>query len=618
MRVPVDVKRQSETTNQGSNLGERIEQIVRQKGQFRLVTEQSLISESQKDGEAAEEDNISGNEDKNETSEDRLEKLWKQREEMQRTVNIAQQEVWSALDLISFLLSKHSASAKVSMSDYLQERAIVGTLDAKVAAPNPRSTQTKRQLNNVSQFWKSKAFSSASDAMLKASHQLELEAQRESKFWNEVATVKEAEWPVSRHPRDSRAIGVHFGMEESAAQFRNRGFTLLRQDDESGVSFERPEGRKPRKRLHVSISREGKRTSTLPVCSTTTPLSSSTQAELLEARNELFEEELLHEMGREARVLANQGVTSQDNLITISIEPGCDVEIHRRAGNVSHTAFNADNEFGKVVSLTLQDLLIQAHKNNKERRTRTPLPLSQRPAPTTEYAIIRPLAANLRQAVAVHTLRQAVTSSLKASCSAAGLELELQETNEERSSEDAAEYDSTSMAGPSSSALEFILPSKKHLVVRISTDLGYPAYGTVFEVPEAKFDIGLVASEKLTSVDQTVECLAHLVVVDILDSTISKAKSAIEGSAESSVTNLLAGEVGIKSSETLTKIRIGFANGALVMKALALNSGFEKGKKQLLCSWSEKGNKIEGDWDLIGMEAGESASLYGVLDKLTT
>ena len=614
MRVPVHVQKRTDANGPTSDLGKQIQQIVSQEGHFRHITEESLLARRNGlgDSQVDSNDNEAVGED-DETPQKQQEKLAKEKQEMQGSLIAAQLDILSAIDFVSFLLSKHSAVAMNSMSPDLKTRTIPGTLDTQVV-PFTQTPDTKaRQLINISRSWKTKAFAASSRSLLKASADLQVEAQRESQFWEQVSSVKQAGWPVSRHPRDSWAIGVHFGMEESAPQFRSRGFALLRQNESSDVFLDSPEAPKRRKRLHIRILRDQDQVTDQPVTSTAVGSDSSILHELLEARNDLFEEELLHEIGREARLAANQGITSRGESVLLHIEDGFQVQVYlRHAEDNPQSTATEDDDLASYVSASLQDLLLEAHKSNRLRRSRTPPPLSSKSAPRPEYAIVRPLLANLRHSVEMLQIRSSIASSLEAPCAAACVEIGVK-----IAPDDDQDSSVTKHTLSTTSKIKLDLASGHQASCTVITHLGHPIYGTVYDVSEVDFKLGLIPAARHQNQSDTMQALAHLVALDLLVS-ISRIVASSPRPQEMVLSDIHTGEIVISSSNSKLKLRLALLKGTLVLGITDLNVEQEKGGRKLLRSWSDKGNSMMGELSLAGLneESDKDLSFMAFMEKL--
>ena len=614
MRVPVHVQKRTDSLGPTSDLGKQIQQIVSQEGHFRHITEESLLA--RRDNLADSHDESNDNEafgEEDETPQKRLEKLAIEKQEMQGSLIAAQLDILSAIDFVSFLLSKHSAVAMNSMSPDLKTRIIPGTLDAQVVPFTPIPDTRIRQLNNVSRSWKSKAFAASSKSLSKASADLQMEAQRESQFWEQVSSVKEAGWPVSRHPRDSRAIGVHFGMQESAPQFRSQGFALLRESESSDLFLDRPEAPKRRKRLHVRVMRNGDQTADRPVTSAAESPESIILRELLEARNELFEEELQHEIGREARLAANQGITSRGESVLLKVEDGLQVQVYPRyAEDSAQVTSREDDGLADYVSVSLQNLLLAAHKSNRLRRSRAPPPLSIKPAPRPEYAIVRPMLTNLRHGVEMLQIRSSIASSLEAPCAAAGVAIGVKSVTG-----DQQDFDVSDHILSATSTIKLDLNSGHQASCNVTTNLGHPVYGTVYDVPEVDFSLGLVSAVRLQNRRDTMQALAHVVALDLIAS-ISRIMPSTSSPQEIALKNIHTGEMVISSSEAKLNLRLGLMKESLVLGITDLNVEEGKGNRKLLRSWSGEGNSMAGDASLAGLdeEADQDLSFMAFVEQL--
>lgn len=128
----------------------------------------------------------------------------------------------------------------------------------------------------------------------------------------------------------------------------------------------------------------------------------SIEHRILQARDTLYEEELFHELFREARTMGNQGVTTRPNLVQVPVSdeqeilldlvdvdadsPPDEPPIH------SHD----DDTLANAISHSIHILLAYAHRQNLRRRTQPPPPLSTKRRQTPEYHLLRPILAYLQ------------------------------------------------------------------------------------------------------------------------------------------------------------------------------------------------------------------------------
>lgn len=131
------------------------------------------------------------------------------------TFRQAHMETSFALDFVSLLLSKHNPrQAETSMSPFLKAAAPLGSLNAEVVNTPARPDLASKDIKSVSRGWRLQNFNSAANKLLNAGSRLETEANSETKYWNEVLTVKDKGWKVCRLPREGQALGVQYGFLE--------------------------------------------------------------------------------------------------------------------------------------------------------------------------------------------------------------------------------------------------------------------------------------------------------------------------------------------------------------------------------------------------------------------
>ena len=190
LRVPISTDYEAQTNGAGPDLQTKVLQIINQKGHFRHVTEQSLLAQDS-DEEKDETDNIEqGGNEVEETPEKRDETLMKAREDMFRQMERAQNDTLVALEMVSFLLSKHSMPAQATMSEELKLRVPMGTLDSKVVEERQISEAKAKQFTLTSRGWRSKTFELVSQTLDSASDRMRVEADRESKYWEQVRQIE--------------------------------------------------------------------------------------------------------------------------------------------------------------------------------------------------------------------------------------------------------------------------------------------------------------------------------------------------------------------------------------------------------------------------------------------
>jgi mediator of RNA polymerase II transcription subunit 17 len=126
-------------------------------------------------------------------------------------------ETQFALDFISLLLSKHAPrQAETSISPYLKQNVPMGSLNVDVVRAPQKSQSALRDSQNVARGWKMESFNASANRLLKAASRLESEVAAETKYWDQVLSIKDRGWKVCRLPRERQVLGVQYGFMEGA------------------------------------------------------------------------------------------------------------------------------------------------------------------------------------------------------------------------------------------------------------------------------------------------------------------------------------------------------------------------------------------------------------------
>lgn len=100
------------------------------------------------------------------------------------------------------------------MSAFLKQVAPLGSLNAEIVEPPPKSEAAVQDVKTVSRGWRAQNFNAAANKLLNSATRLEEEVASETKYWDEVLAVKEKGWKVCRLPRERTALGVQYGFLE--------------------------------------------------------------------------------------------------------------------------------------------------------------------------------------------------------------------------------------------------------------------------------------------------------------------------------------------------------------------------------------------------------------------
>jgi mediator of RNA polymerase II transcription subunit 17, fungi type len=284
------------------------------------------------------------------------------------------------------------------MSPALQDAVPIGTLEARIMNFTPPSASESRSTDLVSRAYKLQGFSNAADKLLGAATRLDEEASREKRYWEQIVSIKQKGWSISKVPRDARSLGVHFGFRDAAPVLRNRGFAVLRRNADGSLRLD--QGAVPSKPVAVrlSILRDGVNCgmSNLPY----SPISDAAtiDEQILQARNALFEEELFYELGREARLLADQGATMSSKRMNMPMDEKTHLQIDLIDLNNDSPpdASSSDQQLAEGIAITFRILLSHAHEEALQRRSQPPPPMTLKPRTVPEHPLIRPILTHLQ------------------------------------------------------------------------------------------------------------------------------------------------------------------------------------------------------------------------------
>jgi mediator of RNA polymerase II transcription subunit 17, fungi type len=509
---------------------------------------------------------------------------------------VAQNDVLCALDMVSWLISQQSVPARTSMSAPLKEAGPVGSLAARVLEEKPLPQSIRRQLVSVSQGWRSESFLSSSAKLDAASARLDTQAERESRFWQLLADLKARGWPISRLPRDSKAVGVHFGFAEAAPQFRDRGFALLQQTVDGSVALDTRSLPKKRNYLVVHVVRNNVKTGSFY----------PTQGEdgqddiheqLTECRDALFEEELFFEICREARLVANQGITTRGG--TVEVDVG-DYQLLLTSTDEHESPASADHEdesLAGFVAISLRLLLNGAHELNLQRRSRKGPPLTVKQRPIPEYALIRPILTHLRHRAEARSFwhrSQAMVRQLQK----AGLPLQMSidgstATVFESLNINVPDTILSMLMGAARAAFTVMLMEGRKLRVGLATFLSPPLLGSRYEISPIDFSFCNLGLSRHETQDAALARLRQLLLLALVAHVESLARDFGSRGDQSKlkqwiVTRPHGGELSLyDAGEVVHKMRISATGSAVSLRSSAVKN--DAGSTSVIWTWSDMG-----------------------------
>lgn len=186
--------------------------------------------------------------------------------------------------------------------------------------------------------------------------------------------------------------------------FRDRGLASLRRADDGSLILDQGLLQSKTRTVRVRVREGGRITGrSKPPKPTSNYHIESVEGRILQARDNIFEEELFHELVREARVMASQGVTTRQNLIQLPVSDEqnilldlVDVDAQDSPPDDAEPASDRDNVLAEGLAHSVHILLSYAHRQNLRRRTQIPPPLTPKKKYVPEYQLLRPAMAYLQ------------------------------------------------------------------------------------------------------------------------------------------------------------------------------------------------------------------------------
>ncbi|KAF7191988.1 Mediator of RNA polymerase II transcription subunit 17 [Pseudocercospora fuligena] len=370
-------------------------QLHNERGHFRNVTEASLQEELAADGGIELSDSSDDDEDpglgKEKKQPTTRQELYTLKTDIWNHANDAHQQILLSLDMMSLLESKYApAQAKTTMSPALSNVAPTGTLAADVWHRMQPDKAREAQDDALASKARMKYLQQSADDLLTASKRLEDNVRKETMFWDQILDVTNKGWSVSRIPTgqkgQQRLLGVHFGFAGCRPEF-TRGIAALMTDSEGNIRLERGVGTKP-KAVRAVLKKDGEAIgqSTLPKL----PDAEETTLEsrIRHARDSVFDEELYHEMLREARTLRSYDVKMSSGISIPVHDYTLEVELTPLDDLTSHESLPRSNASQAAV-LELRLLLSEAHRGALEKRALVPSPIVEKSEEKPHLNLIR-------------------------------------------------------------------------------------------------------------------------------------------------------------------------------------------------------------------------------------
>ncbi|QYT04407.1 Mediator of RNA polymerase II transcription subunit 17 [Trichoderma simmonsii] len=316
---------------------------------------------------------------------------------------------------MSLLLSKQNPTqAGLTLSQQLRDMVGIGTLGAdRLNDSNSTPAKTKDQ-EAVAMGWTIMEINKTRDSAEEAAAFLEKEISAESKYWEDIISVRKAGWSVCKVPQERHTLGVRFGFSEAAPEFKNNGLAPMRRGDNGSTDLDFGRLGGVSEALVVTYERDGKMLGR----STTRSASEdgSLESRVLEARNTIFSQELWHELTKESRSLAAYDVRPEGKKLVCQADDTTKIsfELLPLESCPSYDETLPDNGLAEKTSMALHILLSYAHRYNELMRIRPVPPHISRTSRQQSYALLRPVLARTMYLKNIEESMQYVGSLVKA------------------------------------------------------------------------------------------------------------------------------------------------------------------------------------------------------------
>lgn len=211
----------------------------------------------------------------------------------------------------------------------------------------------------------------------------------------------------------------------------------------------------------------------------------SVSRQLLRARSSLFDEEVYHELNREARNLVNQEVRCIEGTIRFPYD-GSEIEISLIDMDEHENVEKPRDPIPTAIATTLRILLSHAHRQNLQRRSQPPPPITETPAPRPFYSLLRPIL-EVIQHQSHWKATKAYIADLSTVLDTKGLTCSVQKSSSSLDLSGEEEGRSSlvnRLVRPHRSSITLRLPSTA-VDIEIHTSIFPPTFGTSFQLTTA-------------------------------------------------------------------------------------------------------------------------------------
>ena len=370
--------------------------------------------------------------------------------------------------------------------------------------------------------------------------------------------------------------------------------------------------------IRVRLLHQGKQIASSMTTAPKPLMDDSVEAEILNARNSIFDEELHHEIHREARSLVNQGVRCVGTSVLIPFESNKQLEIDLVSTEDNTLDNAAEDTIGSSrmvenATLVLRILLSYAHRQNLRSRSKKPPALQESKPSRRLYPILKPVVEYLQHRSHVRAL-QTFLAEVRATIDKAGLNLTVGTTE---SSYDIASISAAATKSEDYSKVEALvqqLTSPLHSTIAISiidgstvinldiqTTLSLPE-GTTFTVVNKEFALQspisqLPQSTQYTTLVDVENYITFLTILSTLHHLLSRFSDWRTCSPHG--TSIMRNRPGTRDREMVSLV---LAKGQLSMTWQRSGSMNDQGM------WTWEAEDVEG--------AGETRSMIDIIQDL--
>ncbi|KAI5778910.1 subunit 17 of mediator complex-domain-containing protein [Geopyxis carbonaria] len=351
-----------------------------------------------------------------ESEKDPMMKLQEVKHEMIGRIENARNEALLALDYVSLLVSLQQPEiGRLTMSPDLRRIAPVGSLGFQKITRKIDVAAIEKDAA-IAKKWKIDGLNNSADLLRRTSQRLVTEGQKEARYWEQVMAIREDGWLITRMPREKGVLGVKYGFAETAPElYKDKGIGALRRQDDGSVMMDdsSTSGSLRNAVLRVRIMK-GDEVLGMSVPKRIEPKAdgSSVRDKLERARNFIYEEELFFEMMKEARSLANAGVKTTEDAAIIEAGDGRSIILDMVPPDDEHISSDPSNPnftLAQGIYIAMRILLSYSHRQNLKKRSRVPIPLTNRKPPVLSLPLLRPIITQLYHHTALVSLTTTLT-----------------------------------------------------------------------------------------------------------------------------------------------------------------------------------------------------------------